>query len=80
MGVKPFFYSSGFDSFMFSSRPQAILKLNTNISKSYDQNSINIYLNAGYVPAPFSIYKDLKQIPAGCFLNWTGNGIKIKKW
>lgn len=80
MGVKPFYYSSCNNNFIFSSRPQAILKLNSNLSKFFNNESVNIYLSAGYVPAPLSIYRDLKQIPSGCYLNWKSSRIKIKKW
>lgn len=80
MGVKPFFYSYNYNNLTFSSRPQAILKLNPNLSKIYNADAINIYLSAGYVPAPLSIYKDLNQLPPGSYLVWKNNKLEIKKW
>ena len=80
MGVKPFYYSYENSKFTFSSRPQSILFLNDKISKNYNEDAINIYLSAGYIPAPYSIYSTINQLQAGHYIKWSQNNLKIVNW
>ena len=78
-GIKPLYYSDDGKSLRFSSQVKA-LKTAKNFDKAIDPAAaVGFFLN-GSVPEPFSIYKTIKQLPAGCSLTLTQNkSPKIEK-
>src|SRR5690606_15671486 len=62
LGKKPLYYSHQGTAFEFGSQSSQI-KINRNLSLDYQ--SVNDYLIWGYVPEPKSIWKEVKQLPAG---------------
>ena len=38
-----------------------------------DQSALSLYLQLGYVPSPTTWLRDVKQLPAGCWLTWQQN-------
>ncbi len=81
IGVKPFYYYTKNQSFTFSSRPSSIIKLNRNLQNHFNLKSIELYLHAGYVPAPYSVYNGIFQLKPGQYLLWDQkNDLKIKEW
>lgn len=63
LGQKPFYYYWNNGKIEISSSPKSMLNA-TKIS----QKGINIYLSAGYIPSPFSIYDNIKKLEAGKYL------------
>jgi len=64
IGKKPLFYASLNDCFIFASELNALMTY-PSIAKEIDPKSLDIYLNLQYIPAPYSIYKNVhKLIPA----------------
>lgn len=64
---KPFFYYFDWNKFIFSSEIKWILEhreLNINRKENIDRDAINIYLSTQYIPAPWTIYKDVKKLEA----------------
>lgn len=81
MGVKPFYYYHSKQSFSFGSRAKALLKLDKNISTKIDTQGLRIYLETGYVSAPYSIWKDIKKLPPAHYLEIDENGVlEIKRY
>ncbi len=67
LGKKPFYYAFINWSFIFSSEVKGILSTNLLPPRSVDhidREALDLYLNAGYIPAPWSIYSDIKKLPA----------------
>ncbi len=67
MGEKPIYYGKIKDSFVFASDIASIKAI------SYFDNAINseiipTYLQHGYIPAPYSIYKDIFKLEPGTIL------------
>ncbi len=60
LGVKPFYYS--WDNGLFEICSQ-IKPLAAN--KTIDQEAIEIYLQTGYVPSPWSIYNEVRKLKPG---------------
>ena len=65
IGQKPFYYYWNSDDghLEICSSPRAMTK-----ASKISQNGINIYLEAGYIPSPYSIYEDVNKLDAGNFL------------
>ena len=63
LGQKPFYYFWDKGRVEICSSPKSMHKA-TKISKE----GINIYLSAGYIPSPFSIFENIKKLEAGKFL------------
>lgn len=81
MGVKPFYYSHSGKSFTFGSRAKALLKLDDNISTNVDEQGLRLYLETGYVPAPYSIWKDIKKLPPAHYMNVFADGqVEFKRY
>lgn len=80
MGEKPFYYHWNGKSFGFSSRPNPLFKLFDNLSTEYDEQALRLFLESGYVPAPHSIHKDIKKLPAAHFLEVNVDGLEIKRY
>ena len=64
-GQKPFYYywNSEEGHIEICSSPRAMKK-----ASKFSQNGINIYLEAGYIPSPYSIYEDISKLEAGNYL------------
>jgi len=80
MGEKPFYYHWNGKSFGFSSRPNPLFKLFNQLSTEYDEQALRLFLESGYVPAPHSIHKDIKKLPASHFLEVSESGLEIKRY
>lgn len=65
-GVKPLLYYSDDDKFIFASEMKAILAFG--IPKTLDETSIFTYLQLNYIPAPNTVFKNVKKLEAGNFL------------
>jgi asparagine synthase (glutamine-hydrolysing) len=62
-GIKPLFYSSDADKFIFASEMKAMLQYP--ISKAIDNTSLLQYLQLNYIPAPDTILESVKKFPVG---------------
>ncbi len=62
-GIKPLFYSTDKDKFIFASEMKAML--NYPISKAIDNSSLLQYLQLNYIPAPDTILESVKKFPVG---------------
>jgi asparagine synthase (glutamine-hydrolysing) len=75
-GIKPLYYYVDEERFVFASEMKAIMQFD--IPKKIDTASLQIYLHLNYIPAPYSIFKDVFKLEAGNYLivNKTGELIK----
>ena len=68
MGEKPLYYGWCGKKFVFSSELKAI----TSVCKSQlqlDIQAITLFLRFSYIPAPWSIYKEISKLEAGTYLS-----------
>lgn len=80
LGVKPFFYRHTTQSFAFASRPDVLRVLLPNETFGFDFQAVRYYLEAGYVPAPLSIYKNVCKLEPGHYL-WLDHGqLKLERY
>lgn len=80
MGVKPFYYCQSSDCFAFASRPRALWPLNPKLSSQIDEQALRLYLESGYVPAPYSIHRDIKKLPPAHYMIIDSNGLHIQRY
>lgn len=67
-GKKPFYYYVTESQFIFSSELKGILEhdeLAINMKENIDQEALDFYFTVGYIPAPYTIYKNIKKLEAG---------------
>ena len=80
VGEKPFYYSFDGNNFGFSSRPKQLFDLFPSLSKEYNNQSLRLYLESGYIPGALSIFKKIKKLEPGTFMKVNKNGLSIKKY
>jgi asparagine synthase (glutamine-hydrolysing) len=50
------------------------------IPKLIEPNSIYFYLNHSFIPAPFTIYKNIRRLEPGHFLQWTNGRVTFQRY
>jgi asparagine synthase (glutamine-hydrolysing) len=63
VGVKPFYYGLQNGAFYFGSEIKAILA-HPDFKKELDEPNIGYYLSFSSMPAPYTLFKDIKKLPA----------------
>lgn len=81
IGIKPLYYTHKNGKFAFASELKSLLLLPW-VSRDIDSTSLYHYLSLQFVPAPDSIFSDIKKLPAGYYFiyNLDKNQLDIKKY
>jgi len=79
LGVKPLFYSDTSGLIHFASEISTILEY-PGIQHDYDPQGIDSLCTFGYVPAPLTGFKHIKQLLPGQYLKVTTSGIQSHKY
>ena len=66
-GVKPLFYYFKDGIFLFASELKSFHKI-SKFNKEIDTNSVSMFFRHGYISSPNSIFKYVKKIPSGHYL------------
>lgn len=80
LGEKPFYYYWDGRRFAFASRPTALLELLPNVTREYDPQAIRLYLESGYIPAPYSVHAQLRKLPAAHSVQVSESGIELRRY
>ena len=68
-GEKPLYYGQQNNTFAFASELKALKPLKSLTWKfDVDHNVLATYMRYGYVPTPYSIYKNIYKLEPGCYL------------
>lgn len=70
MGEKPLYYGWQGDTFLFGSELKA-LAVHPAFAREIDRDAVELYLEFGYVPAPYSIYAGISKLPPGSLIEIT---------
>src|SRR5262249_10193032 len=73
LGEKPLYYGWLNDVFVFASELKAF-RSHPCFDNDVDPNVLALYFRYNYFPAPFSIYRDIYKLPAGCSLTIRSSG------
>ncbi len=79
LGKKPLVYAETPFAFTFASEIRTLL-LAPDVTKEIDPESLNTFLTLQYIPSPQSIFTGIKKIPAGHYLIYQNNEIKIERY
>jgi asparagine synthase (glutamine-hydrolysing) len=80
IGIKPLYYTRLEDrTLVYGSELKAILK-HPRVQRTVDPQALDLYLTLEYIPAPFSIFRNISKLPAGHLLVYKRGEIRIKKY
>ncbi len=74
-GVKPLYYYRGENEFAFASELKSFHRL-PSFSKKLNKSVLPYYFQFGYIPAPHSIFENVYKLEAGCYLQFSINGVR----
>jgi asparagine synthase (glutamine-hydrolysing) len=67
LGIKPLYYGWMGDVFLFGSELKA-LRSHPSFSSEIDRDALTLYLRHSYIPAPYSIYRNILKLQPGSIL------------
>jgi asparagine synthase (glutamine-hydrolysing) len=67
VGIKPLVYYWDGKSFLFASEIKALLA-DSSVRKEIDREALDLYLSLNYIPAPRTIFKNIRKLRPGHFL------------
>jgi asparagine synthase (glutamine-hydrolysing) len=79
LGIKPLFYGEHKGNFYFASEMKAILAV-PNFPREIDEIALTNYFTLSYIPAPLTIFKNIKKLLPGHTLIWKNGGLTVKKY
>ncbi|MDP4268256.1 MAG: asparagine synthetase B, partial [Bacteroidota bacterium] len=78
MGVKPLFIYQDEEKLIFGSEMKSLIAYG--IPKEIDYVSLYNYFRLTYIPAPYSIFKNVRKVGAGTYLEIKGKEIKENRY
>src|SRR6185369_13421555 len=79
-GKKPLYYTETRNgSFVFGSEVKSILE-HPDVEREIDLEALDSYLTLGYVPDPLSIFRNLRKLPPGHTLTYSGGQTTIEQY
>jgi len=79
LGIKPLHYCILDGTLLFGSEIKSILKY-PNFKKEINFEALSHYFSFGYIPAPHTIYKNIKKLLPGHYIAYNNNEYTIKKY
>jgi asparagine synthase (glutamine-hydrolysing) len=78
-GTRPIYYWLGDHQIAFTPRIGGLAAANE-IPKVLDPNSLYFYCNHSFIPAPFTIYKNIHRLEPGHTLEWSSGRSTVKRY
>jgi asparagine synthase (glutamine-hydrolysing) len=78
-GKKPLYYSTAGGRLLFSSELASLLEY-PGVSRELDPAALDNYFLYGYVPAPLTIFRDVRKLEPGCTLQWCDGQASIRRY
>jgi asparagine synthase (glutamine-hydrolysing) len=79
VGKKPLYYREAHGSLAFASELKALSAIATGRGE-VDPVALHHYLTYQYVPAPWSILRDVRKLPPGCLLTWQDGRVQVRRY
>jgi len=79
LGIKPLYYAVLPDQIVFASELRALVE-HPAIDRTLDLTALSRYLAHEYVPAPASIFRSIRKLPAGHWLTYTDGRVKMEPY
>ena len=79
LGIKPLYYYEDDEKLVFGSEIKAILAC-PDVQRRLDYQALNNYLSFEYIPAPRSIFKDIRKLEPGHWLRYADGRMTIQPY
>src|SRR5207237_2314496 len=79
LGKKPLYYHLGKERFVFGSEVKSLL-CDPAIPRELDDEALDLYLSARYVPAPLTMFAGIKKLPPACCAVYEEGALKIRRY
>lgn len=79
IGIKPLFYYWDGKNFAFASELKSFQEIKT-IPKEINKEAVGDFLHFGYIPTPYSIYKNIYKMNSGTWMRVSMSGIEFHKY
>lgn len=79
MGEKPLYYGFIGNKFIFASDIAAI-RQNSNFEEQLNYDALALYFAHGYIPAPFTVYNNIKKLEPGSILELEAPFLLVKEY
>ena len=79
LGQKPLVYAQTDEGFLFASEIGALVA-HPAVSREIDLEALDLYLSLQYIPAPWTIYKTVRKLPAAHYALLTPTGLHIERY
>lgn len=79
LGIKPLFWARAGDALVFGSEIKAIRAAGT-VDLEIDWQAVDAYLTYTYVPAPLTIHRHVRKLPAGHRLIARGGDVRVEPY
>jgi asparagine synthase (glutamine-hydrolysing) len=79
MGQKPLYYSTHGSNFYFASTFTAINRF-SELPKDLDPESFNLFFSLTYIPAPKTIFREIRKLVPGTFFVWQKSKLSIERY
>ena len=79
LGKKPLYYANLGGTLIFGSELKPILQ-DPRVNRDLDYEALYHYLSLLMVPAPFTIFKAIRKLPAGHLLECGANGMRVRRY
>ena len=79
-GKKPLYYSvTRGGSLIFGSELKVLLQ-HPDVEREIDPKALDAYFTLGYIPDPYSIFKNVKKLPPGHYLTFSQGRLDVKQY
>jgi asparagine synthase (glutamine-hydrolysing) len=78
-GEKPLFYYQAPEFLAFSSELHSLVQLRQ-IPRRLNHAALPYFLRYGFVPCPWTMYRDVMQLPPAHWMKWQPDGIEIERY
>jgi asparagine synthase (glutamine-hydrolysing) len=79
LGKKPLYYYRDGNRFIFASEIKAILA-HPEVPRQVNHQVLPLYLSYGYVPAPYTMFADIYELPPGHFLTVQAGQVSVHEY
>ncbi|MHC1706162.1 MAG: asparagine synthase (glutamine-hydrolyzing) [Bacteroidales bacterium] len=81
LGIKPLYYFSNNGIFIFASEIKALKCFDlVRDALSVNSNSVCDYLNLGFIPEPFTLFEQVRQLESGHYAVIDANGFRLHEY
>jgi asparagine synthase (glutamine-hydrolysing) len=79
IGQKPIYYADLDGRLIFGSELKSVVA-SPEVPRVIDEESLGDYFSCGYIPAPKTVFRDIRKLQAGHYLVVTRRGLRVREY